>query len=73
MAWVWSKTNELYNNKAISNYVAFYQKFQKLDVLSGIIIKFKILIKTEIAVITVYLSSEGSNRRSTQFFLQTLC
>lgn len=73
MAWVWSKTNELYNNKAISNYVVFYQKFQKLDVLSGIIIKFKILIKTEIAVITVYLSSEGSNRRSTQFFLQTLC
>ncbi len=72
MAWVWSKTNELYNNKAISNYVAFYQKFQKLDVLSGIRIKFKILIMTEIAVITVDLSSEGSNRRSTQFFLQSL-
>lgn len=65
--------NYIYNNKAISNYVAFYQKFQKLDVLSGIRIKFKILIMTEIAVITVDLSSEGSNRKSTQFFLQTLC
>ncbi len=31
--------------------------------------KFKILILTEIAVITVDLSSEGCNRRSTQFFL----
>ncbi len=52
--------------------MAFYKKkIKKLDVLRGIyeVNKFKILILTEIAVITVDLSSEGCNRRSTQFFL----
>ncbi len=49
----------------------FIKKIKKLDVLRGIyeVNKFKILILTEIAVITVDLSSEGCNRRSTLFFL----